>query len=198
MGGQQGLGPRPAARFSKMLVRVDEPAAGVDLNTRGEEFTCPTARTAVPPGVGQGQTSGGGRVRLPVPGGYMDLDATDPGVSPIVPAGAQIMIHPSRADLNYEILKDTYISVNGVEARTFSAAITRANPPLKATPMFEVVGNLIAYCENNNATGSGQSLAALKKPTSITTEADRHAAWKTAWRWPPTCSASRSWTNRND
>ena len=41
--------------------------------------------------------------------------------------------------------------------------------------VFEVVGNLIAYCENNNATGCGQSLAALKKAHErITTEADRY------------------------
>lgn len=177
MGGQQGLKASASGTFSKnMLVRVDEPATGVDLNTRGEEFTWSYSTDGGSTWVtAKGQTSGGGTVRLPVPGGYMDLDATDPGVSPIVPAGAQIMIHPSRADLNYEILKDTYISVNGVGKDIFGGYY-QGKPAIEGDAnVFEVVGNLIAYCENNNATGCGQSLAALKKAHErITTEADRY------------------------
>lgn len=60
-----------------MLVRMDEPAAGVDLNTTGEEFTWSYSTDGGSTWVtAKGQTSRRRHGAPAVPGGYMDLDAT--------------------------------------------------------------------------------------------------------------------------
>ena len=59
-------------------------------------------------------TDGSKTLRLPVPSGYVDLDTNVPVSSTIVTSGTQILVHPDRADLNLEIMKDSYISVNNV------------------------------------------------------------------------------------
>lgn len=165
MGGQPGLKASASGTFNKnMLVRFDKPDAGVNLNNVGDEFTWSYSTDGGSTWVtAKGQTTGGGTVRLPVPGGYMDLDATDPGVGSIVPAGAQVLIHPSRADLNYEIFKDTYISVNGVGKDIFGGYY-QGKPSIEGDAnLFEVVGNFIGYLEGNNQEGCQKTLAALEK-----------------------------------
>lgn len=89
MGGQQGLRASASGTFSKnMLVRMDEPAAGVDLNTTGEEFTWSYSTD----GGSTWVTAQGPDLRRrhgapAVPGGYMDLDATTAAGGTTVPAG---------------------------------------------------------------------------------------------------------------
>lgn len=178
MGGQPGLASQASGVFKKnVLVRMDTAA---DLNSAGNDFTYSYSSDGGSTWVtAQGQTTGGGTLRLPLPGGYMDLDANGAagGVS-TVPAGAQILIHPSRADLDFEIMKDTYIPANSVGKDIFGGYY-QGRPTLNndgdlSSNLFEVVGNLLAYCENNNATGCGQVLADLKKAHEvILTEADR-------------------------
>lgn len=162
MGGQQGLTASARGTFNKnMLVRMDTAA---DLNTVGTEFTWSYSTDGGSTWVtAKGQTTGGGTVRLPVPGGYMDLDAAAAAGGTTVPAGAQVLIHPSRADLNYEIFKDTYISVNGVGKDIFGGYY-QGKPSIEGDAnLFEVVGNFIGYLEGNNQEGCQKTLAALEK-----------------------------------
>lgn len=97
-----------------------------------------------------------GHVRLPVPGGCMEIDGSG-GIS----AGGQMIIHPSRSDLDYEILQDTYISVNSVGKDVFGG-VYQGKPALEGDDnLFEVVGKFIGYLEGNNQEGCQQTLAAL-------------------------------------
>lgn len=59
-------------------------------------------------------TDGTSKLRLLVPSGYVDMDATSAVAGNTVAAGTQILVHPKRADLKLEIMKDSYISVNNV------------------------------------------------------------------------------------
>ena len=162
MGGQQGLAASASGAFHKnMLVRMDTAA---DLNTAGNEFTWSYSTDGGATWItAKGQTSGGGTVRLPVPGGYMDLDATAAGGGTTVPTGTQVLIHPSRADLNYDIFNDTYIYVNGVGKDIFGGYY-QVKPSIEGDAnLFEVVGNFIGYLEGNNQEGCQKTLAALEK-----------------------------------
>lgn len=105
----------------------------------------------------------GNGTRLPVPGGYMQL-------SPAVVAdlkdnpGTQIQIHPSRSDLKYEIMKDTFLEVNSVGKDVFGGWYD--GKPAMDDPdnnLFEVVGSFIGYLEGNNQEGCQKTLAALTK-----------------------------------
>ena len=105
----------------------------------------------------------GNGTRLPVPGGYMQL-------SPAVVSelknnpGTQIQIHPSRSDLKYEIMKDTFLEVNSVGKDVFGGWYD--GKPAMDDPdnnLFEVVGSFIGYLEGNNQEGCQKTLAALTK-----------------------------------
>ena len=105
----------------------------------------------------------GNGTRLPVPGGYMQL-------SPAVVRelknnpGTQIQIHPSRSDLKYEIMKDTFLEVNSVGKDVFGGWYD--GKPAMDDPdnnLFEVVGSFIGYLEGNNQEGCQKTLAALTK-----------------------------------
>ena len=103
----------------------------------------------------RGTANGSGSVKLPIPGGYMDINADE------IEPGAQIMVHPSRADLDYEIMKDTYLSVNSVGKDVFGGYYD-GKPSLEGdNNLFEVVGAFIGYLEGNNQEGCQRTLAAL-------------------------------------
>lgn len=159
MGAPKDLEVTATGDFGKnLLVRMDSDA---DLNTLGSEFTWSYSTDGganwVP---AKGQASGGGTMRLPVPGGYVDFDANVAGGT--VTAGTQIMVHPSRADLDYEIMKDTYLSVNSVGKDIFGGYY-EDQPALDGdNNLFEVVGAFIGYLEGNNQEGAQKTLAALK------------------------------------
>lgn len=128
----------------------------------------------------KGTTNGSGTLRLPVPGGYVDFDLTSKnpdGTTKMkegrpVPlyndgelrAGMQANIHPSRADLDYEILKDTWLSVNSVGKDVFGGYY-EGKPAMSDNDynLFEVVGSFIGYLEGNNQEGCQRTLAALTK-----------------------------------
>jgi flagellar hook-associated protein 3 FlgL len=97
-------------------------------------------------------------MRFTVPGGYLDTDVLPQN-------GTQILIHPDRADLDYEIMRDTYIPVNAVGKDIFGGYY-QGEPALNnggdlSANLFEVVGNFIAYLENDNQEGCQRTLAAL-------------------------------------
>lgn len=113
--------------------------------------------------------TGGDPLRLPIPGGYMEIDGEPE-------AGTQIMVHPSRADLGYEIMADTYLTVNGVGKDIFGGW-HNGRPVDSMTDeenLFEVVGSFIGYLEGNNQEGCQRTLAALTKAeNTILAEASR-------------------------
>ena len=160
MGAPQGLEVSAQGDFGKnLLVRMDTDA---DLSTTGNEFTWSYSTDGGSNWVTlKGQTNGTGTLRLPVPGGYVDYDATAVGDTTVT-AGSQVMVHPSRADLKFEIMKDTYLSVNAVGKDIFGGYY-EGKPALDGdNNLFEVVGAFIGYLEGNNQEGAQKTLAALK------------------------------------
>lgn len=171
MGGPTGMAVNVQGTYNKnVLVRMD---GSVDLATggplaysystdNGTTWVKANAHTPTPPN---------GSIRLPLPGGFMDLQR---GADPNLTAGTQIVIHPDRADLNYEIMKDTYVSVNSVGKNIFGG-IYQGQPGLpEGQNLFEIVGKLIAYTENNNQTGIQECLAAITSAQEkVLTEAAR-------------------------
>lgn len=117
----------------------------------------------------------GKNLRLPVPGGYLEMNCEDAEytdkdgnkLSHAIEPGTQIMIHPSRADLDYEIMKDTYLSVNSVGKDIFGGVyqgkpVGSDDDSEKTDNLFEVVGKFIGYLEGNNQDGCQKTLANLK------------------------------------
>ncbi|MBQ9536835.1 MAG: flagellar hook protein [Desulfovibrionaceae bacterium] len=129
-----------------------------------------------------------GMLRLPLPEGYLDVNVQ----SGDVPVGTQIMIHPEDANVDYEIMKDTFITVNGVGKDIFGGyydgkpVFHGRTPELSSSNelidkdrydktnseiafedpgnnLFEVVGNFIAYLETNNQSGCQESLVKLTR-----------------------------------
>lgn len=101
----------------------------------------------------------GEKLRLPIPGGY--LDAETPADGSGIPKDAQILVHPARADLGYEIMKDTYLPVNSVGKDVFGGYY-EGKPALNGeNNLFEVVGKFIGYLEGNNQSGCQETLVAL-------------------------------------
>lgn len=96
-----------------------------------------------------------GGVRLPVPGGFMDVQTT-PG-NGTIPTGTQVIIHPNRAELGYEIMDNTYVSVNAVGKDIFGGMYNGEPVPGKANA-FEAIGELLGYVETNNQDGIGDCL----------------------------------------
>lgn len=163
MGGQDGLGKDQVSatgNFGKdVLVRFDTAA---DLATAGNEFTYSYSTDGGNNWVtAKGTTTGGDSLRLTIPGGYMDFDTTGVAGGSTIPAGAQIMVHPDRADLNFEIMEDTYVSVNSVGMEIFGGYY-QGKPALSTEQnIFELAGEFIAYLECDNRDGCAQVLAQL-------------------------------------
>lgn len=151
-----------------VMVRVDGhkeddgTMSPVDLSTKGQEFlwsystdggnTWVTAKGMTTGPDADGKNS----LRLPIPGGYLDLVGTTLNV------GDEVIVHPSRADLDYEIMKDTYLSVNSVGKDVFGGYY-EGRPALDGdNNLFEVVGSFIGYLEGNCQEGCQRTLAALR------------------------------------
>lgn len=163
MGGQVGLSKDQVSatgNFGKdVLVRFDTAA---DLATAGNEFTYSYSTDGGNNWVtAKGTTTGGDTLRLTIPGGYMDFDTTGLAGGSTIPAGAQIMVHPDRADLDFEIMEDTYVSVNNVGMEIFGGYY-QGKPALPTEQnVFELAGEFIAYLECDNRDGCAQVLAQL-------------------------------------
>lgn len=173
MGGPVGLQVNAQGTYNRnMLVRVDDNVAlNVADQTVHYSYSTDNGNTWVR---AQSQTPGTmpNPTRLPVPGGYLEL--TPSALGPNLNAGTQFVIHPDRADLNYEIMQNTYVSVNSVGKDVFGGMFN-GKPALPGDQnLFEVVGKLIAYTENNNQQGVQQCLAALTTAQEkVLTEAAR-------------------------
>lgn len=126
-------------------------------------------------------TPASGSLRLPITDGYVDvtLDTTDPANPTQITAGTQVLVHPDRANLYYTIADDSTVTVNNVGKDVFGGIYTNENGNTAAaltedTNLMEIVGDLIAYTENNNQQGCQQCLDKLSSAQNhILTEAAR-------------------------
>ena len=159
MGGPANLATSAAGAFGgNVLVRMDNDAnlasSGSPVNYSYSTDSGSTWISAT------SATNGTKQLRLLVPSGYVDLDATSV-TGNTVTAGTQILVHPDRADLNLEIMKDSYISVNSVGKDIFGGYY-EGKPALdSSTNLFDMVGEFISYCENNNQEGCQQTLTKI-------------------------------------
>ena len=159
MGGPANLATSAAGAFGgNVLVRMDNDAnlasSGSPVNYSYSTDSGSTWISAT------SATNGTKQLRLLVPSGYVDLDATSV-TGNTVTAGTQILVHPDRADLNLEIMKDSYISVNNVGKDIFGGYY-EGKPALdSSTNLFDMVGEFIRYCENNNQEGCQQTLTKI-------------------------------------
>ena len=157
MGGPVNLVTSAAGAFGgNVLVRMDSAA---DLSSTGTSvdysYSTDSGSTWI-----SATANGSNQLRLLVPSGYVDMDATTVA-SNTVTAGTQILVHPARADLNLEIMKDSYISVNNVGKDIFGGYY-EGKPALDpSTNLFDMVGEFISYCENNNQEGCQETLTKI-------------------------------------
>jgi flagellar hook-associated protein 3 FlgL len=160
MGAPAGLtGSAQGTFHNDVIVRVDDgttnpPEIAYSYSTDNGSTWIParTDASAAPP------------YRFTVPGGYLDLDA-------LPNDGAQVKIHPHRADLDYEIMKDTFLTVNNVGKDIFGGYY-QGEPALNnngdiSRNLFEVVGNFIAYLESDNQEGCQRTLPALTEAEKV-------------------------------
>ena len=105
------------------------------------------------------QATGNQPLRLPVPGGFIDVDAV--AASDSIEAGTQVLIHPQRADLGYEVLKNTYIDVNRVGTEIFGGYYENKPMLSEETNLFNIMGDFIAALEFNNQEGCQEAYAKL-------------------------------------
>ncbi len=153
-----------------VVVRMDEEAdlaaIGSTINysystDNGQTWIKATSLVPDPPG----------SATVAVPGGFLELSTQPtqlPNPLPVppattitttVPAGSQMVIHPDRSELGYEIMENSYISVNQVGKDIFGG---QYNGETVAGPnIFEAVGKLIAYCESNESDGIAESLVTI-------------------------------------
>ncbi len=124
-----------------------------------------------------GKATGQQPLRLPVPGGFIDVDATNANNGDTIEAGTQVLIHPRRADLGYEVLKDTYIDVNRVGTEIFGG-YDDSKPTLSDdTNLFNIMGDFIAALEFNNQEGCQEAYSKLSTCLEyVTTQTSRTGA----------------------
>lgn len=123
------------------------------------------------------QSTGQQPLRLPVPGGYIDVNATNANTPDTIEAGTQVLIHPRRADLGYEVLKDTYIDVNRVGTEIFGGYNDDKPTLSDDTNLFNIMGDFIAALEFNNQEGCQEAYSKLSTCLEyVTTQTSRTGA----------------------
>lgn len=133
--------------------------------------------TAYAKATGDGTPGSGQPLRLPVPGGYIDVDATNANNGDTIEAGTQVLIHPRRADLGYEVLKDTYIDVNRVGTEIFGGYYDDKPTLSDDTNLFNIMGDFIAALEFNNQEGCQEAYSKLSTCLEyVTTQTSRTGA----------------------
>lgn len=133
--------------------------------------------TAYAKATGDGTPGSGRPLRLPVPGGFIDVKATNPNNRDTIEAGTQVLIHPRRADLGYEVMKDTYIDVNRVGTEIFGGYNDNQPALSDDTNLFNIMGDFIAALEFNNQEGCQEAYAKLSTCLEyVTTQTSRTGA----------------------
>ena len=183
--GAEGLEVEAEGSFgSNVLVRFDgvkQPDGTIGGNiplTGNEEFaysySTDNGTTWV---TAYAKSTGQQPLRLPVPGGYIDVDATNANNGDTIEAGTQVLIHPRRADLGYEVLKDTYIDVNRVGTEIFGGYYDNKPTLSDDTNLFNIMGDFIAALEFNNQEGCQEAYSKLSTCLEyVTTQTSRTGA----------------------
>ena len=167
--GGAGLGvgyPKADGYFTRdVAVRIDAVAGGQitysysqDDGNNWTQTTAPAVTSGVPP-----------VYHLPVPGGYLNMDA--------VPAvNSQFMIHPHRADIDFQVSDTSTITVNMVGKDIFGGlynypgdGIKNPVPVTGQANMFEIVGRLIAMAETNSQQGFQEAMDELTEAMKVIT-----------------------------
>jgi flagellar hook-associated protein 3 FlgL len=120
--------------------------------------------------------------RLPVPGGFLNISNVDPGPpstnNPIAftpdDMGTQFLIHPHRADIDFQIGDNDFITVNvvgkGIFGGLYNYSENTSYPYSQVVPgpnLFETLGKLIAGLETNDQAMIQQSLTNLDEVMSL-------------------------------
>ncbi len=114
-------------------------------------------------------------LRLPVPGGFFDLESTfTPPATSGIDAGTQFAIQPQRANLDYETSSDSYVMVNDIGKNIFGGLYTPQGTDVEvsafdgaAENLFETLGKLIGALEINDQQGCAQALEDLKAAQEV-------------------------------
>ncbi len=146
-------------------IRIDTPA---DTSVTGKVQYSYSSDNGVTWQTAEADTKAGtDKVRLFVPGGYLDVNM-DP-TAPQIPAGQQFVIRPDRASLGLEIQPGEYMGITNAGKDIFGGLYQGKNDsipmPVDNGPgrnIFEVVCNLIAATETGNQTGCQQALQDLE------------------------------------
>ncbi len=165
----------PNGYFSEDIqVRIDTP---VDLSKssvpqevtysyttdNGQTWTTKTVDTALNPTDSPDYET---LLRLPVPGGFFDLEA-EAGTAPntVITAGTQYSIKPQRTNIDYETSQDNYIMVNSVGKDIFGGLYTPQGSDVQASAfggagknLFESIATFIGALETNNQEACGRAL----------------------------------------
>ncbi len=159
LGGPKDLMLNAEGNFAQnTLVRIDQDADLTIPNNvvhysystdNGNTWIQATSQTPFPPT---------DSVFINIPGGRMEIAAPDGGTTTI-PAGSQMVVHPDRADLGYEIMSNTYVPVNQVGIDIFGGMYE--GQTVEGPNIFQAVGELIAFCEFNNTDGISQALETI-------------------------------------
>ncbi len=110
--------------------------------------------------VSQVPTPATGSATLAVPGGFLELSSQVGGGSELA-AGTQMLIHPDRADLGFEVMENSYIPVNQVGKDIFGGMYN--GEAVEGANLFDSVGKLIAYVENNESNGIAEMMVEINK-----------------------------------
>lgn len=164
--------PPTNATTAAYTAATSESAASYDLTTTGQtiyySYSTDSGATWIP---ATATSTGAGTLHLPVPGGYMDIDASTEGSLPV---GAQVLLRPHRASLNLEIMQGTYIPINNVGKNIFGGDYDGRPVLPESEDLFGMVGDFIAYLENNNQEGCQRTLERIATVQDhILTEAAR-------------------------
>ncbi len=165
--------PHPNGYFSEdVQVRIDTP---VDLSVvpqevtysystdNGQTWITKTVDTANNP---TDSTAYNTLLRLPVPGGFFDLEA-QAGTAPDteIAAGTQYSIKPQRTNIDYETSQDNYIMVNSVGKDIFGGLYTPQGTTTQVSAfdgegknLFESIATFIGALETNNQEACGRAL----------------------------------------
>lgn len=110
--------------------------------------------------------AGDGKVRLNVPGGYLDVT---PGATGTLDAGQQFVVRPQRANQGLEIAEGEFLTVTNAGKDIFGGLYT---PPDGRGPIaamngsakniFETVSEFLVWAETGVQSGSQEALANLK------------------------------------
>lgn len=149
-------------------------SGGIDLTGNGEfaySYSTDNGATWV---TASAQATGNQPLRLPVPGGFIDVNAADAATANTVEAGTQVLIHPQRADLGYEVLRNTYIDVNRVGTEIFGGYYENKPTLSEETNLFNIMGDFIAALEFNNQEGCQEAYAKLSSCLEYVTTQSSH------------------------